>query len=76
MARRVCDSIYQSVADNFLPYVNLLDLDEINELKEDIRVNGPRMLNINEQTSARSLLETFDFFDCINGRFPLTNRHL
>ena len=60
-ARRVYDSIYQSAADNYLPYVNSFDLDKINDLNEDIRVNGSRMLNINKQTSARFLLETFDF---------------
>ena len=46
----------------FLPYINSRDFDKINELNEGIRVNGPGMLNINEQTSARSPLETFDFF--------------
>ena len=60
-ARRVYDSIYQSAADNYLSYVNSFDLDKINDLNEDIRVNGSRMLNINKQTSARFLLETFDF---------------
>ena len=60
-ARRVYDSIYQSAADNYLPYVNSFDLDKINDLNEDIRVNGSRILNINKQTSARFLLETFDF---------------
>ena len=60
-ARRVYDSIYQSAADNYLSYVNSSDLDKINDLNEDIRVNSSRMLNINKQTSARFLLETFDF---------------
>ena len=60
-ARRVYDSIYQSAADNYLSYVNSFDLDKINDLNEDIKVNGSRMLNINKQTSARFLLETFDF---------------
>ena len=60
-ARRVYDSIYQSAADNYLSYVNSFDLDKINDLNEDIRVNGSRMLSINKQTSARFLLETFDF---------------
>ena len=60
-ARRVYDSIYQSAADNYLSYVNSFDLDKINDLNEDIRVNSSRMLNINKQTSARFLLETFDF---------------
>ena len=60
-ARRVYDSIYQSAADNYLSYVNSFDLDKINDLNEDIRVNGSRMLNINKQTSARFPLETFDF---------------
>ena len=60
-ARRVYDSIYQSAADNYLSYVNSFDLDKISDLNEDIRVNGSRMLNINKQTSARFLLETFDF---------------
>ena len=60
-ARHVYDSIYQSAADNYLPYVNSFDLDKINDLNEDIRVNGSRILNINKQTSARFLLETFDF---------------
>ena len=59
-------NIYQSVADNFLHYVSSLDLDKINELNG---VNGPGMLNTNQQTSARSLLET----GC---RFPLTNGQL
>ena len=69
-------NIYQSAADNFLHYVSSLDLDKINELNGDVRVNGPGMLNINQQTSARSLLETFDSFYHINGRFPLTNGQL
>ena len=60
-ARRVYDSIYQSAPDNYLSYVNSFDLDKINDLNEDIRVNSSRMLNINKQTSARFLLETFDF---------------
>ena len=62
VARRAYDSIYQSATDNFLPYVNSLDLDEINEFNEDIRLYGLGMLNVNEQTFACSLLEAFDFF--------------
>ena len=69
-------NIYQSAADNFLHYVSSLDLDKINELNGDVRVSGPGMSNINQQTSARSLLETFDSFYHINGRFPLTNGQL
>ena len=43
-------------------FVNSLDLDEINEFNEDIRLNGLGMLNVNEQAFACSLLEAFDFF--------------
>ena len=62
VARRAYDSIYQSATGNFLPFVNSLDLHEINEFNEDIRLSGLGMLNVNEQAFSCSLLEAFDFF--------------
>ena len=63
VARRVQDFIYKSVAHKFLAYINSLNFDEKNELNNDLRINGPGILRIEEHDSAWSLLNWFDFFN-------------
>ena len=40
MLRRVHDSIYSNVAENFLAYLFLLDFSEQGEIENDMRTNG------------------------------------
>ena len=76
VVRRVYNPLYQFIADNFLSCLKLLNFDKKNELNNDVRINESGFLRIEEQESARSLLNSFDFFYYMNGRFPLIDGHL
>lgn len=62
VVRRVYNPLYQFIADNFLSCLKLLNFDKKNELNNDVRINESGFLRIEEQESARSLLNSFDFF--------------
>ena len=60
MLRRVHDSIYSNIAENFQAYLFSLNFSEQEEIENDIRPNRSGILNIRENLTANSLLNSFD----------------
>ena len=57
--------------------MNTLNFDEKYELNKDLKIfEGPGFLRIEEHDSAQWLLNSFEFFYYINGRFPRTDSRL
>ena len=74
--RRVNDSIYSNVAENFQHHLFSLDFPEQYEIENDISINSPGIANIRKNLGANSLLNSFDLFYYINGRFPFNTGHV
>ena len=58
--RRVYQSFFSDIAENFFEYIHLLDPDKIQELDSDIKVNGWGAESITEIQDTQHLL----FFKC------------
>ena len=71
--RRVYQHIYSDIADIFFEYVHSLELDEIQQLDDNIKTKGWRVINLLEIDNALEPLSTFQLFYHNNGRLPLTN---
>ena len=76
IARRVYQSNYEHLADQFKIYVNSLTPNEIGKLERDFRANGNGLLSIRDTGSATGLFSSFAMFYYLNGRFPFTDGHL
>ena len=66
-------SFFVDVADSFIEYIQLLDADEIEQLDDDLKVNGYGAKCLLEIENACEMLTTFQMFYYFNGRLPLTN---
>ena len=66
-------SLFVDVADSFIEYIHLLDVDEIQQLDNDLEVNGWGTKSLLEIENAHELLTIFQMFYYFNGRLPLTN---
>ena len=56
MNRRVYQSLFLDIAENFFQYIYSFDLDEIQDLESDIKANGWRVETITEIQDANVLL--------------------
>ena len=56
MNRRVYQSLFLDIAENFFQYIYSFDLDEIQDLESDIKENGWRVETITEIQDANVLL--------------------
>ena len=72
LLRRVYNSIFSSIAENFLIYPQALGEKERQEIDSDITANV--FGSVNETFSAYDLLTTFDFFCFVNGRFSTATK--
>ena len=70
---RVYQHLYSDIADIFYEYIHLLNPDEIQQIDEDIKTNGLRVINLLKIDNSLELLWTFQLFYYNNGRLPLTN---
>ena len=66
-------SFFVDVVDSFIEYIQLLDADEIEQLDDDLKVNGYGAKCLLEIENACEMLTTFQMFYYFNGRLPLTN---
>ena len=73
IARRVYQSLFVDVADRFIKYIHLLDIDEIQQLDDDLKTNGWGTKSLLEIENAYELLTFFQMFYYFNRRLPLTN---
>ena len=71
--RRVYQHLYADIAGTLFEYIPSLDRDEIQQLDEDIKTNGWRVISLFEIDNALELLSTFQLFYHNNSRLPLTN---
>ena len=72
ICRRVYDSLYYDITQNFKSYIESLDFDKIQALNLDIKANGGGLLPVQDYSDPIELLKAFDLFYYINGRFPFT----
>ena len=66
-------SFFVDVVDSFIEYIQLLDADEIEQLDDDLKVNGYGAKCLLEIENACEMLTTFQMFYYFNGKLPLTN---
>ena len=76
VARRVYNSIYSNIAEQFKIYLDSLASDEIDEIENDFRVNGNALFSVRDAQSVTKLLDSFAMFYYINSRLPYTTGHL
>ena len=72
ISRRLYQSPFVDVAYSFIEYIHSLN-DEIQQLDDDLKVNGWGTKSLLEIENAYELLTIFQMFYCFNGRLPLTN---
>ena len=70
---RIYQHLYADIADIFFEYIHSLDTDEIQQLDDDIKINGWGVITLFQIDSALELLSTFQLFYHNNGRLCLTN---
>ena len=75
VVRKVYDSIYANLAENFLNYMSSLDSNEINGIRDNMFAKGLGQ-RLEQNFGTYDLLTVFDFFYYVNGRFPSTTGHL
>ena len=66
-------SLFVDVADSFIEYIHLLDVDEIQQLDGGLKTNGWRTKSLLKIENAYELLTIFQMFYYFNGRLPLKN---
>ena len=66
-------SLFVDVADSFIEYIHLLDVDEIEQLDYDLKANGWGTKSLLEIENAYELLTIFQMFYYFIGRLPVTN---
>ena len=71
--RRVYDSIFATIVENFQLYLNSLSEEEMTAIDSDFVTSG--LGSIRDTESAFDLLSLFDFFYFVNGRFPTATGH-
>ena len=71
--RRVYQCLFVDVAGTFIQYINTLDLDEIEQLDNDLKVNGCGVKSVVEIEDSVAVLCIFQMFYYYNERLPLTN---
>ena len=72
MLRSIYAVFYQDIFHTFQEFLQSLDFDKIEALNLDIQANGGGLLPIENYTGATELLQVFDLFYYMNGRFPFT----
>ena len=72
ISRRIYAVLYQDICHTLQEFLQSLDFDEIQALNLDIQVNGGDLLLIENYTGTVELLQVFDLFYYMNGRFPFT----
>ena len=75
IARRVYQSTYENLAEQFKIYVNSLPHDKTDELERDFRGSGNGLVSIRDTESVTELFNSFAMFYYLNGRFPFTDGH-
>ena len=76
VARRVYQSTYENLAEQFKIYIYSLPPDEIDELERDFHANRNGLLSIRDTESPAELFNSFTMFYYLNGRFPFTDGYL
>ena len=71
--RRVYQSLFPDIAENFFEHIHSLDPDEIQELDSGIKENGWGVESITEIENAQHSLTIFPMFYYRNGRIPFNN---
>ena len=62
--------MYANMAEKFEIYIDSLPLDEIDENKNDFRVNENGLLSVRQTESAVELFDSIAVFYYISGRLP------
>ena len=73
ISRRVYQSLFVDAADSFIEYIHLLDPDEIQQLDDDLKLNGWLAKSLLEIENAYELLIVIQMFCYLKGKRPLTN---
>ena len=76
IARRLYQSTYENLPEQFKTYVTSLLPDEIDKLERDFCANGNGLLLIRDTESSTELFNSFAMFYYLYGRFPFTDEHL
>ena len=72
ISRRIYAILYQDICHAFQELLQFLDFDEIQALNLNIQANGGGMLLIENYADPTELLQVFDLFYYMNGRFLFT----
>ena len=72
ISRRIYAVLYQDICHTFQEILQSLDFDETQALNLGIQANDGGLLPIENYTDAIELLQVFDLFYYMNGRFPFT----
>ena len=70
MFRHVYQTLFYEKAETFIPYINTLTADKIEQLDADLRSDGWGVESIVEIEDCTELLRLFHY---LNGRLSLTN---
>ena len=73
LCRRVYQSLYVDVTDNFIQYIHSLEPDKVKQLDDNIKPNGWGVKSIGNIENSVELLLCFQLFYYFNGRLLLTN---
>ena len=71
--RQVYQCLFVDVADTFIQYIYTLDLDEIEQLDNGLKVHGWGVKSVVEIEDSVAVLCIFQMFYYCNKRLPLTN---
>ena len=73
IARRVYQQLHNDTSDLFADFIRSLSVFEIQDMDEDIAVNGWGVKEISEVTDSEEMMKIFQNFYSMTGRFPLSN---
>ena len=76
VSRRIYAALYQDIYQAFQRFLHSLDFDEIQALNLNIKANGRDLLPIENYPDATELMQVFDVFYYIKGRFSFTTGFL
>ena len=73
ISRWVYQVLFIDIADSFIECIYSLDINEIQKLEDDLKVNRVGVKSLLEVENAYELLTVLQMFYYLNGKFPLTN---
>ena len=73
MCRRVYNSLYKSISENFQEHLRFLELNELDQLNASIKANGRGLKKKEDYNSPFGLIKSVDTSFYLNGEILVTN---